>query len=112
MNTSRWKQIQLEYGKDFLQIKVPPWCDILKMEYVAALENPEQQIENALSNPIGSLPIENIVTSCKKSSSKVSVAIAVSDNTRPIPYNGEKEDGMLLPLLRRLTKVGIRTYKS
>jgi len=108
MNTSRWKQIQLEYGKDFLQIKVPPWCDILKMEYVAALENPEQQIENALSNPIGSLPIENIVASCKKSSSKVSVAIAVSDNTRPIPYSGEKEDGMLLPLLRRLKKVGIR----
>jgi len=108
MNTSRWKQIELEYGKDFLQIKVPPWCDILKMEYVAALENPEQQIENALSNPIGSLPIEDIVTSCKKSSSKVSVVIAVSDNTRPVPLSGEKEDGMLLPILKRLTKVGIR----
>jgi len=108
MNTSRWKQIELEYGKDFLQIKVPPWCDILKMEYVAALENPEQQIENALSNPIGSLPIEDIFTSCKKSSSKVSVAIAVSDNTRPIPYSGEKEDGILLPLLKRLKKVGIK----
>lgn len=109
MNTSRWKQIELEYGKDFLQIKVPPWCDILKMEYVAALENPEQQIENALSNPIGSLPIEDIVTSCKKSSSKVSVAIAVSDNTRPVPYSGEKEDGILLPILNRLTKIGIKT---
>lgn len=108
MNTSRWKQIELEYGKNFLQIKVPPWCDILKMEYVAALENSEQQIENALSNPMGSLPVEDIITSCKKSSSKISVAIAVSDNTRPIPYSGEKEDGMLLPLLRRLKKVGIR----
>jgi len=31
MNTSGWKNINLEYGKDFLEIRVPSWCDILKM---------------------------------------------------------------------------------
>jgi len=108
MNTSRWKQIELEYGKDLLPIKVPPWCDILRMKYIPAIENPKKQIEDALSNPIGSLPIEDIIASCKKSSSKKSVAITVSDNTRPIPYSGEKEDGILLPLLKRLKKVGIK----
>ena len=108
MNTSGWKNINLKYGKDFLQIKVPPWCDILKMEYIPALKNPREQIENALSNPIGSLPIEDIITSYKNTS-KVSVAIAVSDNTRPVPYSSEKEDGILLPLLERLKKAGVKT---
>ena len=108
MNTSDWKNINLKYGKDFLQIKVPPWCDILKMEYIPALKNPREQIENALSNPIGSLPIEDIITSYKNTS-KVSVAIAVSDNTRPVPYSSEKEDGILLPLLERLKKAGVKT---
>jgi len=107
MNTSGWKNINLEYGKDFLQIKVPPWCDILKMGYIPALKNPREQIENALSNPIGSLPIEDIITSYKNPS-KVSVAIAVSDNTRPVPYSAEKEDGILLPLLKRLKRAGIK----
>jgi len=108
MNISGWKNINLEYSKDFLQIRVPPRCDILKMGYIPALKNPEEHIENALSNPIGSLPIKDIISSCKKSPSKVSVAIAVSDNTRPVPYNGEKEDGILLPLLKRLKKAGVK----
>ena len=107
MNTSGWKNINLEYGKDFLQVKVPPWCDILKMRSAPALKNPREQIKNALSNPIGSPPIEDIVASYK-SPSKVSVAIAVSDNTRPVPYSAEKEDGILLPILKRLKKAGIK----
>jgi len=109
MDTSKWKQIELEYGKDFLQVRIPSWCDILKMGYIPVLENPEEQIENALSNPIGSPPIENIIASYKKSSSKISVAIAVSDNTRPVPYSAEKEEGILLPLLKRLKKAGVKT---
>ncbi|MCD6472131.1 nickel-dependent lactate racemase [Candidatus Aerophobetes bacterium] len=108
MNTSGWKNINLEYGKDFLQIRVPPRCDILKMGDIPALKNPELQIENALSNPIESPPIEDIITSYKKSSSKISTAIAVSDNTRPVPYSGEKEDGILLPLLKRLKNAGVK----
>ncbi len=108
MSTSGWKNINVEYGKDFLSIKVPFWCDILSMRYIPSLENPKKQIENALSNPIGSLSIENIVASCKKPSSRVRVAITVSDNTRPVPYNGEKEDGILLPLLKRLKKAEVK----
>ncbi len=108
MDTSRWKQIELEYGKDFLQVKVPSWCDALKMGYIPPLENPKEQIENALSHPIESPPIEDIIASYKKSSPKISVAIAVSDNTRPVPYNGEEEEGILLPLLKRLKRAGVK----
>lgn len=109
MKTTGWKSISLEYGKDILHIKVPPECDILKMGYVPALEEPEKYIENALSNPTGTLPVENIIASHKKSPSKVTVAIAVSDNTRPVPYSGESKEGILLPLLKRLRKAGVRT---
>jgi len=108
MNTSDWKNINLEYGKDILEIRVPSWCDILKMGYIPALKKPEEQIENALSNPIESPPIEDIISFYKKSPSKVSIAITVSDNTRPVPYNGEREDGILLPLLKRLKKAGVK----
>lgn len=69
-----------------LKIRVPPYCDILKITSVLALEN----IINSHKNP-----------------SQITVAIAVSDNTRPVPYNGEKEDGILLPLLERLEKIGV-----
>ena len=107
INTLDWEDINLEYGRDLLKIKVPPYCDILKMGYVPALENPREKIEKALSNPIESRPLEDIISSRKKPS-QVTLAIAVSDNTRPVPYHGERENGILLPLLKRLEKAGVK----
>lgn len=108
MDTRGWKDVRLEHGMGFLQIKVPPYCDILKMRRSPALENPKQEIENALSRPIESRPIEDIITS-RRSPSQARVAIAVSDETRPVPYHGEREDGILLPLLERLERIGVKT---
>lgn len=107
MNTIGWESIDLKYGKDILNIKVPPDCETLKTGYVPVLDEPEEFIENALSHPIGALPIDNIIASHKKPPSKVTVAIAVSDNTRPVPYQGEGKEGMLLSLLKRLKKAGV-----
>ena len=107
INSLDWKDISLEYGKSLLKIKVPPYCNILKMGYVPAWENPREKIENALSNPIESQPIEDIISS-RKNPSEVTLAIAVSDNTRPVPYHGERENGILLPLLKRLEKIGVK----
>ncbi len=106
MDTVGWKDVRLEHEKDFLTVRVPSYCDILQMRGAAALANPKQEIENALSTPVESQPIENIVAS-HKNPSETSVAIAVSDDTRPVPYNGEREDGILLPLLRRLERIGV-----
>jgi len=109
MNTTNWKKFNLEYGKDVLNIKIPPYCDILTMGYVPALEESKDKIEDALSNPIGTLSIEDIITSHKKQSSQVTVAVAVSDNTRPVPYNAKSEEGILYPLLKRFEKAGVKT---
>jgi len=108
MDTLGWKDVRLEHGKDFLMVRIPSYCDILKLRGAAALANPKQEIENALSKPIESQPIENIIAS-HKSPSETSVAIAVSDDTRPVPYNGEREDGIILPLLRRLERIGVKS---
>lgn len=107
INTLDWKDANLEHGRSFLKIKVPPYCDILKMGYVPTLENPGEKIEKALSNPIKSPPLEDIIRSYKDPS-RVTLAIAVSDNTRPVPYHTEREDGILLPLLKRVEKVGVK----
>lgn len=107
MDTLNWKSVNVENGRYFLKIQVPPDCDVLKMSYVSSVKDPERNIEDALSHPIGSSRLEDIVSSCKRSSPQVTVAIAVSDNTRPVPYDGEKEEGILLPLLKRIQKAGV-----
>lgn len=90
VNTSSWKNAALEYGRDLLQIKVPPCCDILRMRRIVALKDPKDKIENVLSHPMESQTLENIISPHPRDSSKITVAAAVSDNTRPVPYNGEK----------------------
>jgi len=62
MDTSNWKNVTLEYGKSLLKIKVPSYCDILKMSYVPALKDPKDKIENALSQLIESQTLEDIIT--------------------------------------------------
>jgi len=49
MSVWNWKDISLEYGKNLLKIRVSPYCDILKMASILALENPREKIKNALS---------------------------------------------------------------
>jgi len=108
MNIKDWKNIDVEYGEESFQVKVPPYCQILSMGKIVPLEDPESKIEEALSHPVGSLPLEKIVASSKKNASDVRVAITVSDNTRPVPYNAESKEGILYPLLKRLKKAGVR----
>jgi len=108
MNISPWKDTILPYGISSLTIKIPSYCDILQMKYVPAVADPRGTIEKALSNPIQSPDLKSIIASRGKDPSRLTVAIAVSDDTRPVPYSGEKEEGILLPLLRRLDKAGIK----
>lgn len=103
-----WKDIEIEYGESYVNVKVPSYCEILKIKDAPILTDPEDKIEEALSNPIGTAPIEKLIASFRKDPSKITVAITVSDNTRPVPYNGESKQGILLPLLRRLEKAKVK----
>jgi nickel-dependent lactate racemase len=106
IDTKGWKKIPLEFGRNVLEISVPPNCVELGMKDVPILPDPKGAIEKAFSNPMGSPTLEEIVQKKGKPLGEISVAIAVSDITRPVPYKGE--NGILNPILRRLESQGLR----
>lgn len=109
IDTRNWKKIPVEYGPHAIDVLVPSNCIELTMKEVPILPDPQRAIEEALSNPIHCPPLEEIIRKKGKPPEEISVAIAVSDMTRPVPYQGE--GGILLPLLRRLESSGIKREK-
>jgi nickel-dependent lactate racemase len=105
IDTKGWKKVSVEFGRDAIEILVPPDCVGLTMKDVPILPNPSKAIEEAFLNPISSPTLEEIIRKKKKRSQEISVAIAVSDITRPVPYKGE--NGILIPILRRIESSGI-----
>jgi nickel-dependent lactate racemase len=101
-----WKKVSVEFGRDVLQISVPPNCVELGMKDVPAVPDPQAAIETAFSNPVSSPTLEEVIRKKGKPPEGLSVAIAVSDITRPVPYRGE--NGILFPLLKRLESSGIK----
>jgi nickel-dependent lactate racemase len=105
MDMKGWKKVQVEFGRDILEISIPPDCVELSMKEVPFLTDLNAAIEQAFLNPIGSPPLEEIIRKKNKPPEELSVAIAVSDITRPVPYKGK--NGILLPLLKRVETSGI-----
>jgi len=108
IDTKNWKEIKIEYFDREFSIKVPNHCEILEMKAVPPISDPRQKIKEALDNPIASKKLEKIIEDNPKDPSSITVAIAVSDNTRPVPYNCDDREGILLPILNRLKMGGIK----
>ena len=104
--TRDWKQIKVDFGDDFLDIKVPGNCEILTMPSMPCLVDSGVEITNALNQPIGSPTISEIILSKGKPPEDLTVCITVSDITRPAPYKGES--GLLLPLLGLIEDAGVK----
>ncbi len=102
-----WKSIKVEYGEDFLDIRVPKNCDTLQMNKMPCLTHSKEEISNALNNPMGSPTIPEIIRSKGKPAEEITVCITVSDITRPVPYKGE--NGILLPLTEIIEGAGVKT---
>ncbi|MGQ9509407.1 MAG: nickel-dependent lactate racemase [Thermodesulfobacteriota bacterium] len=109
VDTENWKPIAIEFGREMLEVRVPPDCEELTMRDVPPLGDPQRAIEEALENPINSPTLEELIRRKGKPAKELNVAIAVSDITRPVPYRGES--GILLPLLRRLESTGVKKEK-
>jgi len=106
LETRGWKNLSLEFGEAFLNLRVPADCATLSMKEVAVLSDPRKSFEEALSRPIGAPAIDKIIREKRKPVPELTVAVAVSDITRPVPYKGE--NGLLFPLLKRIEAWGIR----
>ena len=106
MDTKDWKKVLVEFGRNAIEVSVPPNCVELSMKDVPVLSDSKAAFEEAFLNPINSPPIEEIIRRKGKPPGEMTVAIAVSDITRPVPY--KEEGGILSPLLRRLESEGIK----
>ncbi len=107
MNTAHWKKIKIDYLDSNLVVEVPQTCDILQMNPVSPLPNIPEAIEYSFQNPIHSETIDEIVSYHPKPAEEITVAIAVSDNTRPVPYNCTNKKNILSPVINRLERSGI-----
>lgn len=105
-DTANWKTIAVEFGEEFMDILVPPQCDILKMKKMPPLTHSANEISNALQNPIGSPTLPDIIRSKGKPPEELSVCVTVSDITRPAPYSGE--NGILRPLFKIIEDAGVK----
>jgi nickel-dependent lactate racemase len=101
-----WKEVGVEYGAGELAVRVPPDCRILEMREAPPLADPAGAIRQALAQPIGSPPLAEIARARPKGPGALSVCIATSDITRPVPYRGQA--GILGPLLEELLRAGVR----
>jgi nickel-dependent lactate racemase len=109
IDTKDWKKISVEFGPYSLEVSVPPYCVELTMKDVPIESDPQKAIEEAFLHPISSPTLEEIIRGKGKPPGEMTVAIAVSDITRPVPYKGEI--GILPSLLRRLESSGIKKEK-
>ena len=100
-----WKKVPVEYGRNVIEIFVPPNCVELTMQNVPVVSDLKREIERAISQPIQSPAFEEIVKKKGKAPEQLTAAVTVSDITRPVPYHGE--NGILLPILKRLEASGI-----
>jgi nickel-dependent lactate racemase len=82
-------KIELDYGKEDLEIELPEghWIEIIERRAVPALEDQEEAVRQALRGPIDSPPLRELVTAGDR------VGIVVNDITRATPYP------LLLPIL-------------
>ena len=105
IDTADWTEITIEYGRENLRVRVPPNCTTLSMKEIPFIADTRKAVEEALSRPIGSPPLEAIIRTKGKPAAELKAAVTVSDITRPVPYAGE--GGILRPLLERLEAAGI-----
>lgn len=85
------KSLELEYGSQYVTIKVPENAEVLTLPEDQPLTQPAAAIRQALDTPLGTPPLAQLAAG------KKNAAIVISDNTRPVPYRGSA--GILKPIL-------------
>jgi nickel-dependent lactate racemase len=101
-----WIEVGVEYGQRQLVVRVPPNCRTLGMKATRPLPDAGAAIRQAMERPIGSPTLGELVAAKGTPPSAMTVCIATSDITRPVPYRGQA--GILAPLLEALERAGVR----
>jgi len=75
------KTVPLLYGKDTITVRLPDSAAVLKGQHIPAIANPRDAVIEALSAPIASPSLASLLEQRQPET----VAITVSDITRPVP---------------------------
>src|SRR5260221_12967601 len=91
-------QIELNYGRDKLQIDLPDDLQItvLRKPAMPVLPDPQGAVRQALANPVKTAPLLELARKVR------SAVVAICDITRPVP-----NALFLRPLIERLMEGGI-----
>ena len=101
-----WTPVEVEYGARTLAVRIPANCRILEMSEVPPQADPREAIRRSIHRPIGCRPLPEILQATGKPPGDLTICIATSDITRPVPYKGRT--GILPPLLALLHEAGVR----
>ena len=89
-------KFHLDYGRDGLEAELPEQTKLLQMADRRGLERVDEQLAEALEDPIGSSPLRQLARGRR------SACIVIADITRPVP-----NATILPPILRILEEEGI-----
>lgn len=103
------KKVTMKFGTEKLEIRVPEQTDVLTITATEPLLKPADAIEQALNNPIGVSGFDRIIEAKLEVNPEARAVVVVSDNTRPVPYQGES--GILWPVIRKLLEHGFTTER-
>src|SRR5690554_2027926 len=98
------KRVAMKFGPETLEFLVPEQTDVYKMAPVEPLPNPEDAIQQALNHPIGVSGLDRVIEAKLETTPDVRAVVVVSDNTRPVPYQGAS--GILWPVIEKLLEHG------
>lgn len=89
-------KLHLPYGKNGLEVDLPTYADVFLPAATPALPDPVATVREALLSPINSRPLRELVRAGD------SVAIVISDITRPVPNRV-----IIPPILETLLETGV-----
>ena len=93
--------MKFDYGKEGIELNLDPSWNVTVFHPIKqeVIREPKKKIKEAINNPIGCLPLKEII---KSKDNLNTVCIVASDATRPVPSNL-----ILEPLIEELNEYGI-----
>ena len=102
-------QVAFDFGRHQIEVKIPEYADILSMDQVEPLHEPEKILQQALQRPLGTPGLARIVQAKLREKPEATAVVVISDDTRPVPYAGES--GILFPLIDEMINAGLSPRK-
>lgn len=99
------QKFSMGFGGQAVEIRLPEGTHCLAMSKPTPIADPKDAILKAISSPIGSPGLSEIIIGKGKPARDLTAAVVISDNTRPVPYAGDS--GILSPIIDALIEFGV-----